>query len=335
MSTTPLLGADSPVPVDRPFTRREAIAEGVSTRTINRLCREGLLVSPLRGVLHAAGLPDGLELRVACAKLVVPSDSVVTDRTAGWLHGAPMVLAPGDHLEVPAIDLFRPPGNRLRRGAVRSGERTLRHDEIVSLDGLRVTTKLRTTCDLGMQLPRRQAFAGMCAMMKVADFTRDDIRRQADTRFKGYRWVTQLRGLAPLARADFDSPGECSLALSWRDEGNLPPFVPQFEVQGPRGRCFLDLAVPDLLYAAEYDGARWHGDAQSAHDNERRDHLRREGGCIIDVFRDEHVSGPSPLAGEMVRAGIVRARQRLGGLSWTGQDRDPSRRGAPGRGLPE
>jgi len=311
------------IPQDRPFTRREALTNGVSARVFTRLLREGLIVSPLRGAFHVAGLPDGLELRVACAKLVVSPDAVITDRTAGWLHFAPMVLAPGDHLKVPAVDLFRPPGNRVKRDSVRSGERTLEPHEVVMIDGLRVTSKLRTTCDLGMQLPRRPAFAALCAMMKVADFTPADIRRQADTRFKGYRWVTQLRELAPLARADLDSPGECSLALSWTDEVTLPPFTPQFEVQGPHGPCFLDLAVPDLRYAAEYDGHRWHGPDRTDHDEERREFLRREDGWIIDVFTDEDVSGPTPRAGERLRAGIVGSRQRLGHLAWAGQDRDP------------
>jgi hypothetical protein len=326
-ASTALLGPDSQVPIDRPFTREEALASGVSPARLARMVDQGLIVSPLRGALHAAGLPDGLALRAACAKLVVPGDAVITDRTAGWLHGAPMVLAPGDHLRIPDLDLFRPPGNRVRRGSVRSGERTLRQDEIVVIHGLRVTTKLRTTCDLGMQLPRRQAFAAICAMMKVADFTNGDISHQADTRFKGYRWVSQLRALARLATPCFDSPGECSLALSWIDEGTLPPFVPQYEVRGPHGPCYLDLAVPDLLYAAEYDGAAWHGPDQEVHDHERREYLRVEHGWMIDVFRDEHVSGPTPSAGELLRAGIVRARQRLGQLGWTGQDRVPGTMG--------
>jgi len=190
------------------------------------------------------------------------------------------------------------------------------------MEGLRVTSKLRTACDLGMGLPRRAAFAGMCAMMKVADFTTDDIRLQTDTRFRGYRWVTQLRGLASLARPEFESPGECTLALAWTDEGTLPAFEPQFEVRGPHGPCYLDLAVPDLLYAAEYDGVSWHGPAQAAHDDERREYVRNEGGWIIDVFKEEHVSGPMPVAGDMLRAGIIRARRRLGQLSWSGQDRE-------------
>jgi hypothetical protein len=323
-SSTSLLGSDALVPIDRPFTRREALANGVSLRKLAEMFQEGLIVSPLRGALHAAGLPDGLELRIACAKLVVPPDAVITDRTAGWLHFAPMVLAPGDHLKIPELDLFRPPGHRVRRESVRSGERSFLEDEIVVIDGLRVTTKLRTTCDLGMQLPRRQAFAGMCAMMKVADFSPAEIRRQADGRFKGYRWVTQLRSLAPLVKSDFGSPGECSLGLCWEDEVTLPPYVLQHEVPGPHGSCFLDLAVPELRYAAEYDGVAWHGPDHADHDFERREFLRRDGGWIIDVFRDEHVSGPMPAAGPLLRAGITRARRRLGQLTWTGQDRDPA-----------
>ncbi len=322
MSTT-LLGPESGLPLDRPFTRREALAH-IPVRRLDALVRDGLVVSPLRGVMHVAGLADGLELRVACAKLVVPDDVVITDRTAGWLHLAPMVLAPGDHLQVPTVDVFRPTGKRVRRDFMRSGERTLERHEIVEIDGLRVTSKLRTTCDLGMQLPRRPAFAAMCSMMKVADFTPDDIRRQADTRFKGYRWVTQLRGLAPIVHGGFDSPGECAIGLCWHDEGNLPPYVCQHPVAGPDGPCFLDLAVPELRYAAEYDGVRWHGLEQSAHDERRREYLREEGGWMIDVLRDHHVTGTAPVAGDILRSGIERARRRLGGLAWTGQDRDPA-----------
>jgi hypothetical protein len=321
----PLLGPDSGLPLDRPFTRTEALAAGVLARRLTAWIRDGLVLSPLRGALHVAGLPDGLELRIACAKLVAPPDAVITDRTAGWLHFAPMVLAPGDHLRIPELDIFRSPGNRVKRESVHSGERMLRPTEIVDVDGLKVTSKLRTTCDLGMKLPRRQAFAAMCAMMKVADFSLRDISRQSDTRFKGYRWVTQLRALAPYVSDRFDSPGECGLALSWLDELTLPAFVAQYEVRGPHGVCYLDLAVPELKYAAEYDGAAWHGPDRRGHDEERRGYLREEGGWIIDVFRDEHVAGPSPTAGDLLRAGVARARRRLGGQAWTGQDRQPRR----------
>jgi hypothetical protein len=296
----------------------------VSGRTIARLVREGLLLNPIHGVLHAAQLPDGLALRVACVRLVVPEDAIVTDRTAGWLHGAPMVLAPNDHLRVPTVDMFRPdPGYRLRGRGVRSGERSLLPDEIVEVDGIRVTSTLRTTCDLGMLLPRVHAFAGMCSMMKVADFDRSFLADQANRRFKGYRWVRQLRDLEPRVDDRFQSPGECALALRWDDHGNLPPYEPQFEVAGPGGSCyFLDLACLGLPYAAEYDGPRWHGLERTDADADRRTWMAEHGErWIIDVFVAADVYGPGQRAGDRLMAGIARARRQFGARAWSGQDR--------------
>src|ERR1700742_2331149 len=102
------LGHDAPVPIDRPFTLSQARADGVTRAQLGAWVSAGLLIHPMRGVFYAANLPDGLELRISCLALVVPVDAVVTGRTAGWLHGAPMVLAPGDHDRVPQVSMHLP-----------------------------------------------------------------------------------------------------------------------------------------------------------------------------------------------------------------------------------
>src|SRR3954454_246406 len=189
--TTPFLNADAAVPIDRPFTTSWARAQGIDPRRLRAWVGAGQLVTPVHGVIHAAQLPDCLELRLECLRLVIPEDAVVTDRTAAWLHGAPMVLQPGAHRQVPAVGVFLLPGGRIRRATARSGQRELFASEIEEIGGIRVTTRLRTVCDLGMKLPRKPAFAAMCSMLKVSDFTLGDIRAQADGRFKGHRWVRQ------------------------------------------------------------------------------------------------------------------------------------------------
>lgn len=136
----------------------EAVALGVSDRQLRVWCESGEL-HPIRGVYHSAGLPDGLDLRIACLSLVVPQDAVVTDRTAGWLHGAPMVLAPNDHLVVPPVGVFRQPGYRLRNDLVASGERSFAPGGVIDLGPIRVTSPLRTACDLGRMPNRDQAYA--------------------------------------------------------------------------------------------------------------------------------------------------------------------------------
>jgi hypothetical protein len=263
----------------------------------------------VHGVLYAAQLRDSLELRIECLRLVVPDHAVVTDRTAAWVHGAPMVLEPNAHLRVPRVDLFLLPGGRIRREVVRSGQRDLRPTEIEVIGGLRVTRPLRTMCDLGMKLPRRQAFAAMCSMLKVVDFTVDDISREADGRFKGHRWVRQLRALTPLCDSRFESPGECNLALIWHGTPGLPPFEPQLRVQGPDGFFFLDFAVPELGYAAEYDGAEFHGPGQRAADDARRTWLSENDGWAFGIFGAVDVRGSGQLASDRLLRDIADARR--------------------------
>ncbi|MFC4786580.1 type IV toxin-antitoxin system AbiEi family antitoxin domain-containing protein [Nocardioides sp. MAHUQ-72] len=319
-------GPAAPVPVDRPFTRAQVVRDGVTDRQLAAWCSSGDLVNPLQGVYHASQLPDGLDLRIGCLKLVVPDDAVITDRTAGWLHGAPMILAPNDHLAVPPVSMFRPPGYRLRNELAASGERTFAAGEVVDLDGLRVTSKLRTTCDLGMMRGRDQAFAAMGAMMAVAgdEFGIAELVDQGD-RFRGYRRVRQFRQLAPMVDPRPQSPPEHILLLRWLDCPSLPVVTPQLQVVGPEGHFYLDLGVEGLGYGAEYDGDRWHGPEQQRHDRARRGWLAEHGEWLIDVFVDRHLFGSVQAVERRLYAGVAEAKRRLGRRAWRGQDRGPDR----------
>jgi hypothetical protein len=318
------LDSSSGVPIDRPFSRAAARSYGIPDRQLAVWVAQGLLVSPMRGIFHAAQMPDGLELRLECLRLVVPENAVVTGRTAGWIHRAPMVLAPGDHVRIPPVELHLVPGNRLRNPIAASGERTFLPGEVIDLEGLQVTSKLRTTVDLGMGLPRRQAFAAMCAMGRVADFDREQLRFELRERgrFAGYRGVRQARRLEPLVDPRLGSAAECVLALEWEDQGDLPQFVPQHPAQGPRGTFYLDLAVPTLKYAAEYNGARWHDNDRATYDAARMTWLVEHEGWIIDVFGSDDLYGPGRDPGLRLKRGIRRARCRFGTLAWRGQTRD-------------
>jgi hypothetical protein len=321
---TAFLGATAPVPIDRPFTTHEARAGGASDRQLAGWVADGRLVNPIRGVYHATQLADGLELRLACLRPVVPEDAVITDRTAGWLHGASMILAPNDHQQVPPVSVFRKPGYRLRNGLTRSGERSFLPGEVEELDGLRVTSKLRTACDLGLLLRREPGFAGMDAMARISTFDAGDLVRLGDSRFKGARGVRTFRGTAPYVDGRAQSAPESVMKLRWRDCHNLPTPTPQAPVLGPEGWFYLDLAVPELKYAAEYDGVLWHGPEQQEHDHARRTWLTEAEGWIIDVFTAANIYGPTQDLERRLYAGIAEARRRVGRSGWTGQDRFPA-----------
>lgn len=289
-----------------------ATAAGLDTRRLRRIVDAGLLERPLRGVYYAAALDDSLELRVACLRLVVPEDCVVTDRTAGWLHGAPMALAPNDHLVVPRVFAFQSPGNRLRNTLTASGERRLSDDDVMELSGLRTTTPLRTACDLGRLLHRDSAFSALDAMLRLGAFDHERLLTETQ-RFRGYRGVRQLRAFAPLADPGAESFGESVLRLRWYDAALGERPETQIEVLHPGADTYarLDLGSSTWRYAAEYDGAAFHGPDRATHDEHRRTWLEREAGWTVDVFRRADVFGRSQNAIARLRGGSQRAKLRI------------------------
>jgi hypothetical protein len=295
------------LPRERPFTTAEAQDAGVTAKRLRDLIAAGLLKHPMRGVYYAVCVTDTLALRIDCLKLVVPAECVVTDRTAAWLWGAAMVLAPGDHLRVPMVSVFCPPGHRLRNGLVASGERTFAAGDVLELDGLKVTCPLRTACDLGRLLHRDQAFAAMDALARLRSFCVNELV-EATRRFAGYRGVVQLRALAPFVDPDSQSPGESILRLRWLDIG-LPRPKCQVEVPAPHGGCYwVDMGLADRRFGAEYDGEDFHTDEDAEHDERRREWMRRTENWTIVVARKENIHGPHQDIDEM----LVKAAREAG-----------------------
>ncbi len=263
----------------------------------------------LPGVYVAAQVPDAIMMRAQALALVVPDDCVIVDRHAGWLHGAEMVLAPNEHINVAPIRIFRPSGHgRLRNGLAESGERNLLPFDIMEVRGLAVTTPLRTAWDLGRVRWPERALAALDAMLRLGVFTHDELLAGIE-RFRGQRWVTTLRAYAPLADGRAASPGESVLRLRWIDTG-LPRPTPQFEVWVDGVLiAVLDLAHPELGYAAEYDGEEWHtSPEQRDHDRCRREAVERRG-WVVDPFTKQNVFGRHADAPELLFAGVARARE--------------------------
>ena len=299
------------LPAERPFTSVEARELGLRYADLRRLVGHALLRRPIRGVYVAAALPDTLELRVAILKLVVPETCVVTDRTAGWLWGANMILAPNDHLGAPLLSVFSPPGHRLRNGLTSSGERRLASDDVVELNGLLVTTPLRTACDLGRLLHRDQAIAALDSLAALGHFSLDELLAAVE-RYKGYRGVIQLRWLVLIVDPRSQSPGESILRLRWLDAG-LPRPQCQVEVPTPWGRPYaIDIGLPELRFGGEYDGEEFHGEEQEAHDLTRRRWLGEERGWLIEVARKENIHGRQQDVHSVLQLGYANAVRTAG-----------------------
>lgn len=306
-----LLGPTFGLPLDVPFTSREALATGVRDRDLAALTRLGLLRHPLHGVYLAAQAPDTMAQRVRTVALVLPPGAVVTDRTAAYLHGVDL-LPRTARTKPPPVSVFRAQGTRMRRDGVSSGSRMLLHRDVCEVGGIAVTTPLRTACDLGRLLWRYDALSAIDLFLRLGVPQSEIVAESNSARFKGFRWIRQLRTLAPLGDARSESPGESALRLHWLEAG-LPDPVPQLWIENDRGVEIyrLDLTAPELRYAAEYDGEEFHSEEQAAHDEERRAWLRDERGWVIDVFRKRSVYGMLPEPRDVLLRGIVEARRTM------------------------
>ncbi len=306
-----LLDDRCPLPLDRPFTAEQAVNLGVSRWFLRLLVDRALIRTVLRGTYVAAQVVDSVELRAAALRLVVPETAVVTDRTAAWLHGVDVLPRSAVH-EPPPLCVFGRTGSRLRRPGIASGIRELAEDDITSVRGVRVTTPLRTALDLGRSLWRFDALAALDGFLRIG--VPHDLILLSVERFRGERGVVQLRWLAPLADGRSESPGESALRLHWYDAG-LPRPELQWWVCDDDGvaRYRLDIALPDIRFAAEYDGQRFHaGDDQREHDRRRRSWLDEQRRWVVAAFEQEHVYGQHADPAPRLQNSARLARSRFG-----------------------
>jgi hypothetical protein len=295
------------LPIDRPFTSGQVPA---SAKELAELTRAGYLRRIVRGVYVAAQVRDTLGVRARALRLVVPPAAVVTDRTAAWLRGID-VLMPGEHVSVPPVRVFhRSRGGRLRRAEVSSGQRMMPDTDVEVVDGVRVTTPLRTACDLGMHRNQDRAFGSLEAMVR-AGVDKDGILAEIP-RFRGYRWVRQFRDLAPFLDPRPHSIAESITRLRWIRTATPWP-EPQRPVRGPHGAEWsLDMGVEALYFAVEYDGKEFHeGDEAIEHDRARRAWISENTPWLVRVVPQENIFGKAQDFDLLLPRWIAEARRTL------------------------
>lgn len=310
LSDSRLLGDRFPLALDDPFTASMAHDAGVSGNHLATLVRQGLVRRVFHGVYATSQAPDSVRFRAAALHLVIAEHAVVTDRTAAWLHGVP-ILERGSHLVAPPISICETIDSRIRRPGVDGRRRQLLDRDVTTVHGLRVTTPLRTGLDLGRRLWRFDALAAIDGVLRIG-VDHDELLCEIE-RFRGHRGVRQLRWIAPLADGRAESPGESALRLHWYDAG-LPKPEPQYGILDDRGREIfrLDVPHPGVRFAAEYDGEEHHStDQDLEHDEERREWIRRERHWTIEVFRKDAVYGRNTGISDRLRAEFRTARKSM------------------------
>ncbi|GAB3790523.1 DUF559 domain-containing protein [Nocardioides ungokensis] len=270
-----------------PFTWAQVARLGVRRWKVDAAVRQRQLVRLFSGVYVRADVELTPLLRAQAALLVISKHSVLCDRSAAWLHGAD--VHPFRERDVgPRLESFVLRGHDpTDRPECSGGTRDLKPTDWMTLDGVRVTTPLRTAMDLGCKLSRRDALAAMDALARVHGLTLAEMMRVVPRYFRR-RGVIQLRELIPLVDGASESPGESWTRLEILDRGLPCPRLQHWvHVDGvPTYR--LDLAYPHARVAIEYDGEEFHTSPEDrAADRVRRQWLRDNGWTVIVVTKHD------------------------------------------------
>jgi hypothetical protein len=262
------------------YLQRELI-EQLGRYPVRAALRHGALRRLWQRTLVESNRAFDVRTRAAAALLLHGPRSVVAGPSAAWLHGCRAIDATSTHVAVP----YGHP-SRSRAGlVVHNGP--LPPEDVITLDGLRVLSADRVTCDLLCTARPRDAIAVADEMLAARPTQqRDDFRGLVSRRLidrRDPRGTRRGARLLALATGRAESPPESWLLLEVVDLGFPPPEV-NWPLYTPEGalRYRLDLAWPDLRVALEYNGYAVHAD-RAVEDAVRAEDLRRRGWIVIEV----------------------------------------------------
>ncbi|GAA4938899.1 hypothetical protein EV188_108250 [Actinomycetospora succinea] len=285
----------------RPFRTRDARQAGAPTR--GRLAGPGFR-SPFRGTHVAVAAPDDLVSRAHAAALLV-DDAVIGGYAAAALHGAD--CAPRDA----PVDLVVGPRRHRPRPGLLLRQDLLRPDEIVVVDGVSVTSPLRTAYDLVRAVDFVEGVVALDALAAVGEFEPEAILEHVGgrSRPRGHR---RLAPAVEAAEPGSGSPPETRLRLVLVEHG-IPRPVVQCPVPGVRAAWVphVDLGWPELKVAVEYQGDLHRTDPEQwRRDQERWAVLGAAGWLVIPATWEDLYRRPATFAARVREALEVRTAER-------------------------
>jgi hypothetical protein len=273
-----------------PFLGSQSRDLGYSRQQFRQALAEGEVRRVLRNVYVDAQVPDSTDLRIAALHLVMPTYAVLFGSTAMWARSIDAFQP--DQRFTPVPQCVVPHGaTKVTARGVHTVEGYLDPSDVTELNGLRMTTPVRTTVDGLRRLRAPFALSAADAMAHAGWVSRDEVTDRIH-RLRGYPGIVQARRLAHLVDPATESPGESWTKLRLVEAGCPIPKA-QLKVTDKKGRvAYLDLGYDAAHVGCEYDGREVHTlAADVADDLNRRSWLRDVLGWRIAVARKETVFG--------------------------------------------
>jgi hypothetical protein len=267
--------------------------------------------------VHAAVVQDEDDplQRIQDAAVLVPPGGALTGWAAGRLLGADELdgrgrSGHGREKVVIVVPLSCHPAPRPDVQFVRS---VLADDELVEIDGVRLTAAVRTCFEIARSSSVEEGLVGADIMCRQVGLEPSDVQEYAEQHPR-MRGLPVARAVLALADRRSRSSGESRLRYIWVVEAGLPrPQCNPYVLDGTGAVVAMtDLLDVESGLAGEYDGAEHRGLRQHTADNAREEDLEGLGCEVVratslDVgpLRDRTVA--RILAGRERAAGQVRA----------------------------
>jgi hypothetical protein len=285
---------------DRPFTRAQAKAVGLTDKALeSRPWRQ-----VFRTVWVHEDVADSRELRLAAARLVIPEYGVLCGLTAAWVLGVDVRREADLDVHVGFAE-----GRRIRkRPGLEVCQETLDESDWCVIDGVRVTTPLRTAFDCLRWLRGAERVVVADALTHAELVSLEELRAY----FASKRRLRNLRiggALLDSVEPKSESPMETRTRVILLASG-LPRPEAQWEIRTPSGDFVAraDLAYPEYKVVVEYDGA-WHWKQRRA-DDRRRAAMRALGWDVLVYDADDIYGDPDRVVREVAAA--LRSRRLAG-----------------------
>jgi len=288
---------------ERTFT----LAEGRSAGLRRGRLAGADLARPMRGIRHPVATPMRLDALARSLQTRLPVEAFFSSVTAALLVGVPLPWheerSARLHVTVPR-DIGRPQihGVVAHRDVVGEGE-------VVVWNGIRVSRPERLWMELGGVLGLRDLVAaGDWLIREKGGATNAENLTVFLRRHPGRRGIGLLRRALPLLNGASESPKESALRLELELAGvrGLVPNLWETTTGGHRYR--IDLAIPGLKIAIEYQGD-YHADPeQYRRDIIRNNRLREDGWDVVELVLDD-LRDLDELVARIMR--IIRRRAEL------------------------